>query len=140
LTSLRGPLGPEDCSVVVNHRQLGRVRGSFRHHEPYLLRAGCLSAAHTLLLETHPDQLRCWSNLRLNYRRKLCYSVDVVCPSAARRAASRLAPSELGHDIDLRFGYQSRVCTRIDDLPVVLFVYSDVRERPRRRSPLKTGE
>jgi len=28
----------------------------------------------------------------------------------------------------------------IGDLPVVLFVYPDVRQRPRRRAPLKTGE
>jgi hypothetical protein len=43
-------LSGRDFFGPVNHRQLGRVRGSFRHHEPYLLS----------LLETHPDQLRCW--------------------------------------------------------------------------------
>jgi len=125
LTSLHARR-PEDCSVVVNHRQLGRVRGSFRHHEPYLFvgrnrsrflprrgktppgppppagLAAVVARGEVYMLETHPDQLRCWSTethvwsvISTLHRRKLCYSVRLPMRVCTRLATFRWSCSSI---------------------------------------------
>jgi hypothetical protein len=72
---------PQDLSVVVNHRQLGRVRGSFRHPRTLLALCSCLSVNYTCcsrLTLTSCVLVKSETHYRASSRRsrrKLCYSV-----------------------------------------------------------------
>ena len=98
----------------VNHRQMGRVRGSFRHHEPYLV-----ASPQARALESHfsrraaEDLLSCLRAARDSIRASLATLVDGNMLLGWLPLHAHCPQPQSGVKIVPCHG----------DLPVVLFVY-----------------